>query len=333
MKNELYREFCITCKKLICVIAVAAVALGMTACSDDGEGKEAGAPKAEKAAAVINGELKSDSTVIGVGGTAVSYDEYRVYSWFLKNQYEGVLSEAVWDYKLGDATVGQAAIEDILRLIIQIKVMNKAAAEQAVGLGIDEKEDIDHKADQYLATIAPEVQQANGITREIMYRIFEENEVARKVYDVTTSVEFEKIEVQAAKVLLLHLEADDTNREVVRSQAGVLAAELSSYTGNFTSFVKDKTGEAPKEVIIGNLDSRTALASTALSMQRYTTSGVVEEKDGFYIMYCLKTSTERLNNIYWQQYISEEQNRIFQTAYENWSEKYEVKVSKSLLTK
>ncbi len=44
-----------------------------------------------------------------------------------------------WDYKLGDATVGQVAIEDILRLIIQIKVMNKAGAEQGVSLGIDDK--------------------------------------------------------------------------------------------------------------------------------------------------------------------------------------------------
>lgn len=239
----------------------------------------------------------------------------------------------MWDYKLGDATVGQVAIEDILRLIIQIKVMNKAAAEQGVGLGIDEKEDIDHKADQYLATIPPEAQQANGITRDIMYRIFEENEVARKVYDVTTSAAIERKEVQAAKVLMLHLEADDTNREQVRNQANTLSAELGKYTGNFTSFVKEKTGKVPKEVILGSLDSRTGLASTALSMKRYTTSGVVEEKDGFYIMYCLKTSTERLNNAYWEQYISEEQNRVFQTAYENWAEKYEVKVSKSLLAK
>lgn len=91
MKNKLNRGFRMVCRKIICGIAVAAVALGTAACSEEGENKEIEVPKAEKAASVANGDLKSDSTVIGVGDAAVSYDEYRVYSWFLKNQYEGVL--------------------------------------------------------------------------------------------------------------------------------------------------------------------------------------------------------------------------------------------------
>lgn len=320
-------------KKVIGGILMIGLAVSLAACSEETEEVQE-ILDVEKAASVANGELQGDSTVIGVGATKVVYDEYRVYNWFLKNQYEDVMSADVWNYDLGGTTVGQSAIEDILRLIIQIKVMNKEAAVQGIGLGVDEKESVDYKADQYLATIPAEQQQANGITAEVMHRIFEENEIARKMYDVITGnveANIDETAMQAAKVLMIYYPADDSNREVVRAQMDALAAEQKVYKGNFYSFAKEKTGAAPKEVIIGGMDSRSTIVSTALTMDRYTVSGVVGEQDGFYLMYCLKKNTKGLNKVYREQYVTEQQNKTFQAAYENWAEKYEVKVSKSLL--
>lgn len=322
-------------KRAVCVLLLAGMSIGLVACS--GKEDSAGEVKVkdvERAASVSNGELDGSSTVVGVGNTKVIYDEYRMYSWFLKNQYEDVMSAQVWDYRLGDTTVGQYAIEDILRLIIQIKVMNKEAALQGIGLGVDEKEDIDHKADEYLATVPAEVQQANGITTEGLHLIFEENEIARKMYDVVTGnvqASVDEAALQAVKVQMLYLPADDSNREQVRAQANALAAQLQAHKGNFYSFVRDTTGAGPEEEIIGNMDLRVNLANAALSLERYMASPVVEEKDGFYLMYCLKKNTKGLKKVYREQYVTEQQNLTFQAAYENWAEKYEVKVSKSLL--
>ncbi len=322
-------------RKIVCGVLVASLALGMTGCSEKKEEPEKKV-QVEAAAQVANGDLKADSVVVGVGGTKVFYQEYQAYNWFLRNQYEGLMTADVWNYKMGETTVGQLAVEDCLRLIIQIKVLNKAAAEQGIALGVDEKEDIDYKADQYLATIDPEVQQANGITMEMMHIIFEENEIARKMYDVVTgNVEssIDEAAMQAAKVLLCKLPANDSNREQVRSEANALVAEAANYEGNFYSYIKDKTGTAPEEVIIGKMDGRANLVSTALTLQKYAISGVIEEKDGFYVLQCLKSNTKAVNKSYREQYIAQQQSTAFQAAYENWAEKYEVKVSKSLLTK
>lgn len=324
-------------KRAVGAMLITGICAGLVGCSgkEDKSG-EVEVKNVERAASVANGELEGGSTVVGVGNTKVTYDEYRIYSWFLKNQYEDVMSAQVWDYNLGEKTVGQFAIEDILRLIIQIKVMNKEAVVQGVGLGVDEKEDIDHKADEYLAAIPAELQQANGITTEGLHLIFEENEVARKMYDVVTGnvqTNMDEATVQAAKVLMLHMPANDSNREEIRAQANALAAELQTYKGNFYSFVRDRTGEAPEEIIVGNLDTHANIANAALALERYTSSAVVEEQDGFYLMYCLKKNTKGLNRVYREQYILEQQNLAFQAAYENWAEKYEVKVSKSLLMK
>lgn len=334
MRNSLKNRKKAIWKKSLCGLLAISMAVVTVACSDGDKKAEPEALKVEKAASVSNGELTGESTVIGVGNTKVLYDEYRVYSWFLKNRYENIMSGEVWNYRLDDTTIGQTAIEDILRLIIQIKVMNKAAAEQGLSLGVDEKEDIDHKADQYLATIPPEIWEANGITAERMHMIFEENEISRKMYDVVTGnveANVDEASMQAAKVLMLYLETDASNRDAVKGQADALAAEFAGYKGNFYSFVKQKTGKAPKEVILGKMDSRTNLINTALTMQRYTTSGIIEESDGFYMIHCLKSNTKGLNKVYREQYIAEQQNTTFQAAYENWAEKYEVKVSKSLL--
>lgn len=320
-------------KRVIGGILIGAMAIATAGCSEE-ETVQKEIPKAEQAAKVNNGALEGDSTVVGVGNTKVSYDEYRIYSWFLKNQYEDLMSADVWNYNLGTTTVGQSAIEDILRLIIQIKVMNKEAAVQGIGLGVDEKEDVDYKADQYIATIPPETQAENGITAAGIHQIFEENEVARKMYDVVTGnveANVDEASMQAAKVLLVFYPADDSNRAEVQMQIEGLKTEFGKYKGNFYSFVKDQTGKPPEEKIIGKLDSRANLAAAALSMKKYTLSEVVSEQDGFYLMYCLKTNTKGLNKAYREQYIAEQQNMTFQAAYENWAEKYEVKVSKSLL--
>lgn len=322
-------------QRIICAILIAGLMLGTAGCGKTNEAEEEKV-LVEKAAAVSGGELKADSVVVGVGNTKVFYQEYQAYNWFLRNQYEGLMTEDVWNYNLGDTTVGQLAVEDCLRLIIQIKVLNKEAARQGIELAVDEKEDIDYKADQYLQTIQLEIREKNAITAETMHVIFEENEIARKMYDVvsgTVEATIDEAAMQAAKILVYKEPADDSNREEVRAKMNALAAEKANYAGNFTSYIKEKAGQVPEEVIVGKMDERTNLVQTALTMERYTISGVIEENDGFYLIQCLKNNSKAVNKKYREQYISARQNNEFQTAYEKWAESYEVKVSKSLLAK
>ena len=145
-------------KKILCGCLAVSLMLTSVGCSEKTENAEEQTISVEKAARVNNGDLQGDSIAVAVGKQGVTYDEYLVYNWFLKNQYDSMLGTDVWNISVDDHTIGQTAIEDIVRLIIQIKVMNKAAEGQGVTLGVDEKEDIDYKADQYIATIPEDVQ-------------------------------------------------------------------------------------------------------------------------------------------------------------------------------
>ena len=57
----------------------------------------------------------------------------------MKNQYESILGTDIWKYNkaVKDKSVGQEAIESVLRQIIQVKVIGKEAAIEKVQLETD----------------------------------------------------------------------------------------------------------------------------------------------------------------------------------------------------
>ena len=79
-------------KKVICVCLAVGLTLSCFGCSKKTEETAESQSSVESAARVSNGELKGDSVAVAVGKEGVSYDEYRVYSWFLKNQYDAMLT-------------------------------------------------------------------------------------------------------------------------------------------------------------------------------------------------------------------------------------------------
>ena len=73
---------------------ILAVSLMLTSvgCSEKTENAEEQTISVEKAARVNNGDLQGDSIAVAVGKQGVTYDEYLVYNWFLKNQYDSMLA-------------------------------------------------------------------------------------------------------------------------------------------------------------------------------------------------------------------------------------------------
>lgn len=321
--------------KVIALFTCLCLCFSMSAC---GQNKtEEPVTESERAVSVNNGTLTAESTALSVGKTAVTYDEYKVYYYFMKSQYEPVLGQDVWKYPVGadGRTIGQDAIEDVLRLIIQVKVINKAAALQNVTLAADEKEEADNSASKYCETLSEDVKKENGINAVLVSRIFEENKLAEKMYNIITGkteVNLSDDQCQAARVHLIYLKADDANREQARQKATELQSVAKS-ASSFYTLAKENTQAGQVEYLIGRQDSRTKLAQTVLGMKEGSISNVIEESDGFYIAYCVEENNKSIRNEYKNQIVEERQNKAFADEYKKWADAYEVKVSKSLLVK
>jgi hypothetical protein len=312
------------------------LALGLTGCGagNNNDTAEENSLDKEKAVSVDNGTLNDDSVAIAVGKTTVPYSEYKIYSYFMKNQYEGILEQGVWDYTVTGASqsIGQEAVEDVVRLIIQVKVIGKAAEAMGVELAADEKEEADYNAKQYCDSLSEDVKNENSISQTMLAQIFEENKLAEKMYSIVIGdISVTSDQLKAARVQLVYLAADDQNKEQVREQAQSLCEQAKALSGNFYRFARENTEKDDVEYLIGEKDSRTALASTVLAMKQYGISDVIEESDGFYIAYCVEPASDSLSEEYKNQYVEDEQVQAFQSAYADWSESYGVRVSKSLL--
>lgn len=325
--------------KIIALLLCLCLSQTLTACAqknkENSETTEEVTTQSERALSVDNGTLSSDSTAISVGKTAVLYDEYKLYEYFMRNQYETVLGEQVWNYQVDSdgRTIGQDAVEDVLRLIIQVKIINKAAESQGVVLAADEKEEAENSASKYCDSLSDEEKQENGITVSLVSRIFSENKLAEKMYNIIigkVDVKLSDAECEAARVQLVYLKADDENREEVRQQASELLAQAKK-ANSFYSFARENTEADEVEYLVGRQDSRTNLMEAVLGMKQYGISDVIEESDGFYIAYCVAENSKSIRKEYKNQVLEERQNEAFADAYKEWADCYEVKASKSLL--
>ncbi|MCH5251429.1 MAG: hypothetical protein J1F22_00520 [Lachnospiraceae bacterium] len=325
-----------TKNKVIAILLCLCLCLGMTACGRDEKAEET-VSKTENAASVSNGTLQEDSTALAVGKTVVSYQEYKIYYYFMKTQYESVLTQRVWSYsgiQDGKKSIGQEAIEDVLRLIIQVKVIVRAAEKQGVTLAADEKEAADYQAKKYYEGLSDSVKKENSMSIAMLSKILEENKLAEKMYHIVvgkTNTGVTAEQLKAAKVQLIYLKADDSTRAQVRQKAEELCQQARASDSNFYRLARENTEAEDVECLIGGADTRMNLANASLALKEYEVSNVVEEGDGYYIAYCVSPSSKEINNEYKNQIVEERQILDFQNTYKSWSEEYEVKVSKSLL--
>lgn len=321
-------------RKILAILLCISICLGMTGCGKEPPEETS---SSEGAALVSNSNLKPDSSVVAVGKTTVSYDEYRIYYYFMKNQYEGVLGTGIWQY--GNAgqngkTIGQEAIESVVRLIIQIKVICKEAAIENVTLGTDEKEEAAYHAKTVYDGLSEEEKTENGIELKLLTKIFEENKLAEKMYHVEigkVKAELTQEQIQAARVQLIYRRANAENKADVKAQTEQLRKSLDTSQTSFYTVAKENSQADEIECIVGNSDSRTNLAKAVAALGQGQISNVIEESDGFYIAYCVQPTSADLQEEYRNQVVLDKQTEAFQKAYQSWSEKFEVKVSKALL--
>lgn len=322
--------------RFLAILLCVAMTVCLTACGGGDEKEEI---STESAVAVSNNHLDVDSTVIAVGKTKVAYNEYKAYYYFMKNSYESVIGEGIWNYTkaiAGDKSLGQEAVEAVLRLIIQVKIINREAAAQKVELATDEKEEAAHNAKTLCDSLSEEVKTANGLDVKTLTRMLEENKLTQKMYNIEigkVNANLTPEQIKVAKVQLIYLKANDKNREQVKQKAEQLHQSLVSSATGFYAAAKQHTEADEIETMIGGSDSRTQLKQAVIGLQEGQISPVVAEKDGYYLARCIQADSPELEQEYRNEVVQQKQIDAFQKVYKKWSQKYEVKVSKALLVR
>lgn len=331
-------------KKIIAGILL--VSLVGCSANTNGSDQTSGGSGKERAASVAKGTLDADSVIISVGSTKVTYREYQVYSYLLQSKYETMLDSNIWKYSIKkDRTIGTEAIEEIIRLIIQLKVMEKDAKEQNISLTVDEKEEISFKVDKYFTKISDADKKKYNLTAEMIKTVLENNVVARMMYDIVTGsvdVNISQEEEKIAKVQMIYLMTKGTNKhnEEVNLDAAAKTAlfdkanELKKKADkgtNFFSLAEKESSISKIDFDLGAEDEPKEVAAAALKMKADEVSNVISTDSGYYILYCISNNEKEAVKAHREALIMERQTKAFQENYAKWAEKYEVRVSESIL--
>jgi len=136
----------------------------------------------------------------------VSVEEYKVYLWRIKQVYQSIGEEDIWETKFDGKPAEEVAKERALDSIKSIKLQVQEAKKMKLALTDEEKEQIKTRASILKSEIGEEEVKNMGISNATLEKIAEENIISQKLYEAITKdfvvdqEEFEEFFEQTKKV-------------------------------------------------------------------------------------------------------------------------------------
>lgn len=305
-----------------------------------------GCGKKKKNAKLETGDVSSDSVVMLVGNEAVRFSELQTYCYFLKCQYEGSFGSELWDYPLGESeTIGDQAKQEIVNMIVQLKIITAKAEEQNIQLTADEQDEALQHAEAMMDNAKQKDKKKYTLSVQEISEIYQENALATKMFYIATDdADTNVSDAEARQVSLQYLQVmtNGTNRngreiamdETAKAEALERAKTLKKAADqeeDFLSFAQKNTDAAQAELIIGTDTDKLEqkAVETAFSMKKGETSGVIEGENGYYIIHCVEERDEEATYQRKEEIIEERQTTMFMEKYADWMKDKKVDINQN----
>ncbi len=299
------------------------------------------------------GEDKEEETVwtegsmLRIGDTQVDYREGMVYLNAVQQDYEQYYGSDIWKYAI-DAqgnTMGEVIKEQTLEQIIYIKIVCQKASELGIVLSEEELQTVDAQTADYMAKLQESDLLLHGVNADIVRRIYSDNLLARKTFEVTTlNVDTDIPDEEAAQhrfqtIAIRNFKIDASGNRV--SYEGEELTELKARVENlrtqalasedFYKLASANTEDATMlEVTGGKGDFPSAYENVVLSMKAGEISEVIETTDYYYIFYCVTDFDLDATHEKKEAIIAARQEEEFQTRYREWRELIPVEVNEEV---
>lgn len=136
----------------------------------------------------LSGEATEQIKVFTVGEETVYLNEVWIYAKTIQQEYEQNYGAGIWTVELqnenGEAqSVEMITKEDIIKEILQVKVLKAQADSFGVALTSEEITAIEQQAQDFINGLTDEDIQETGTTYELAVQVYQENAIAAKVYE------------------------------------------------------------------------------------------------------------------------------------------------------
>lgn len=294
-------------------------------------------------------QISKDEIMVTVGNIDVSYSEAMIYLRTAQQIYETEFGNEVWSYDLyGDGTtVGSVLKQEVLDQIIQLEIINMVANEQGIALNDDEMLEVRNSASIFMQSISDNDKLKYGITEELAVQVFATNLIAEKLYETVTidvDTEVTDQEAQQAKIQRMFIktygmdskgnrtELRDSELKEIRQRVEELHAQALE-TNNFYSLAESNSDDDTIEYVVGRGELDEQEEEIAFSLKDGEVSDVIQNEDGYVILYCVDAYDEDATLQVKEEIIEQRRSDLFVELYSEWYTKYEVKVNMNLWDK
>jgi len=299
------------------------------------------------------GEDKEEETVwqegsmLRIGDNQVDYREGMVYLNAVQEDYEQYYGSDIWKYAVDSQgnTMGEVIKEQTLEQIIYIKVVCRKADELGIVLSEDELQTVDRQTAEYMQKIQGSSLLLHGVNADIVRRIYSDNLLARKTFEVTTlNVDTDIPDEEAAQhrfytIAVRNFKIDATGNRV--SYEGIELEELKVRveslrqqgveTEDFYKLAVANTEDATMlEVTGGRGDFPASYEDTVLALKTGEVSEVIETGDYYYIFYCVTDFDVDATHERKEEMIATRQEEEFRARYGEWRETIRIEVNEEV---
>ena len=299
------------------------------------------------------GEEKEEETVwqegsmLRIGDTQVDYREGMVYLNAVQEDYEQYYGSDIWKYAIDSQgnTMGEVIKEQTLEQIIYIKVVCRKADELGIVLSEEELQTVDRQTAEYMQKIQDSSLLLHGVNADIVRRIYSDNLLARKTFEVTTlNVDTDIPDEEAAQhrfytIVVRNYKIDASGNRV--SYEGTELEELKARveslrrqgveTDNFYKLAAANTEDSTMlDITGGKGDFPEEYEAKVLALSAGEVSEVIETNDYYYIFYCVTDFDVDATYEKKEEMIAARQEEEFRARYKEWRELIRIEVNETI---
>lgn len=229
--------------------------------------------------------------------------EMMVYLTNMKNQYESVYGDRIWQASYEGETLEGNIKETVLARVAKIKAMNLLAEEKDIALDEEELDKASRAAAEYYQSLSEEEVRELGVTQNLIRQMYEEYALAGKVYeyliaDINPEISDDEARTITVQDILIKTYSLNENGERVpystqakqEAYRRAVEAQQKAVAGeDFTSLIAEYNEDANSTYSFGKGTYNDAFEEAAFNLGTDEISGVVETAYGYHIIKCIST--------------------------------------------
>ena len=285
--------------------------------------------------------------IVLVGDIRVYYNEVMVYLKSAQENYEVDYGKDIWDVDIfGDGnSFGEYIKDEVLKQIIQLKVICEKAIQEGIALTDEEKADASAYANEHFMGISDADRDRYMVTRELLEKVYSDNLLAEKTFEtLTIDVDTNVPDINAKQITVQHILVYNTelneegNRvplslELRNSAHDKVTGLLDKARGgeDFYALAETNSEDDVIEYTFGRGEGPDEFSDTfeqaAFNLKTGETSGLITTEYGWHIIYCVNDFNEDATIRVKEAIIEDRRTELFAGFYSLWSSEYDVVIN------